>query len=462
MDCRSAFPPSKEVPCAFGLLGVLCCGQKGEQLKGEASRIDLKDLCPLVSCGCDHVNLYCKFPHCCGTDCNSECLGCASGCSNKCVNCQYCLFGCPLCKCVSTVGCMDNRCSVPCDDDVPCAIALCGVFCAGKKMEGNEAVPMLSAATEDSDGAPQVEQMARDVQQPEPPAVVPAKVMLITIALKGACLLSAILGLAAPLTSATGDDYSSYLYKKCEHGSCTSYGSTESYTTSYGGYSNCRQIYVGYNGYSYICTRTTPWPKHIKAALVFCCLALILSLAQAVLQAMLHFTKKPPNHKLLGYLSIPNAFFFLLSFALVTAETAKDMNYSGEGYAYRDHYGVKNVYHAGYAFLIIGFLASVAHIAACLHFAKQAAGTSEVEMQQVSRGPPKFDPMTGAPIIDDAATESEYKRGPPKFDPMTGAPIINDEVATGAQQVVRGAAKFDPTTGAPILDDVKIDVQQTL
>ena len=167
---------------------------------------------------------------------------------------------------------------------------------------------------------------------------------------------------------------------------------------------------------------------------------------------MLHFTKKPPNHKLLGYLSIPNAFFFFLSFVLVTAETAKDMDYSGK------KHGVKVIYDAGYSFLIIGFLASVAHIAACLHFAKQAAGNSEVEMQQVSRGPPKFDPMTGAPIINDAANESEYKRGPPKFDPMTGAPIIND-VTIGAQQVVRGAAKFDPMTGAPIIDDVKIDVQ---
>jgi hypothetical protein len=87
---------------------------------------------------------------------------------------------------------VDYRCSVPCDDDVPCAIALCGVFYAGKKIEGNEAVPMLSAATEDSDGAPQVEQMARDAQQPEPAAIDPAKVMLITIALKGACLLSTI------------------------------------------------------------------------------------------------------------------------------------------------------------------------------------------------------------------------------------------------------------------------------
>jgi hypothetical protein len=43
----------------------------------------------------------------------------------------------------------------------------------------------------DSSGAPQVEQMVRDAQQPEPPAIYPAKVMMITIALKGTCLLSA-------------------------------------------------------------------------------------------------------------------------------------------------------------------------------------------------------------------------------------------------------------------------------
>jgi hypothetical protein len=71
------------------------------------------------------------------------------------------------------------------------------------------------------------------------------------------------------------------------------------------------------------------------------CLALIISLAQTVL----HFTATPPNHALLGKLSIPNAFFFMVAFAIIASDTL------GQGASYG----------AGFAFMIIGWLASMGH-----------------------------------------------------------------------------------------------------
>ena len=96
-----------------------------------------------------------------------------------------------------------------------------------------------------------------------------------------------------------------------------------------------------------------PFTDKNKAALAFISLALVVSLAQTVL----HFTASPPNHSLLGNLSIPNALFFLLSFAIVASEDA-----TGGGIKYG----------AGFAFMIIGMLAAVAHFAV----SKKAAASS--------------------------------------------------------------------------------------
>jgi len=134
-----------------------------------------------------------------------------------------------------------------------------------------------------------------------------------TLALKATCLLSAVLGFAAPITSTTSGPFtvSSYLTKYCFNGACTNYGSDVA--------------------------------DKQKAAIAFCAIALIICFVQCVL----HFTAKPPNHALLGKLSLPAAFSFLISFSLIANQFA-------DSPAAPD-------YSAGFAFIIIGWLASMGH-----------------------------------------------------------------------------------------------------
>ena len=127
-----------------------------------------------------------------------------------------------------------------------------------------------------------------------------------TLALKVTCLLSAILGLATPILTNNGS--SSYLLKYCVNGKCVNYGDAG-----------------------------VPFTDKSKAALAMICLALVVSLAQTAL----HFTV---NHALLGKLSIPNAFFFMVAFTIVASEDANGASYG-----------------AGFAFMIIGWLASMGH-----------------------------------------------------------------------------------------------------
>ena len=138
-----------------------------------------------------------------------------------------------------------------------------------------------------------------------------------TLALKATCLLSAVLGFAAPITSTSVSfgsisfTSSSYLTKACVNGACTNYGGDA--------------------------------PDKQKAAIAFCAIALIICFVQCVL----HFTAKPPNHALLGKLSLPAAFSFLISFSLIANQFA-------DSPAAPD-------YSAGFAFIIIGWLASMGH-----------------------------------------------------------------------------------------------------
>jgi len=134
-----------------------------------------------------------------------------------------------------------------------------------------------------------------------------------TLALKATCLLSAVLALATPIL--TTGAFSSYLFKYCVNGTCVNYGDAG-----------------------------VPFTDKSKAALSMVCLALIVSLAQTVL----HFTATPPNHALLGKLSIPNAFFFMVAFAIIASEDATSATTS---------------YGAGFVFMIIGWLASMGHFA---------------------------------------------------------------------------------------------------
>ena len=106
------------------------------------------------------------------------------------------------------------------------------------------------------------------------------------LALKAMCLLSAILGLATPQTSEQG--ITTYLNKACDGSMCTTYGSD----------------FMG---------QQTPFPGNVKAALAFCCIALIL----AVAVAGLHFTGL--RQKADGLLVFPMALSFILSFSLFAA-----------------------------------------------------------------------------------------------------------------------------------------------
>ena len=133
-----------------------------------------------------------------------------------------------------------------------------------------------------------------------------------TLALKATCLLSAVLALATPIRTAGSASY--FLTKACGGGICFNFGSA-----------------------------LLPWTTKGQATLAMICLALIVSLAQTVL----HFTATPPNHALLGKLSIPNAFFFMVAFAIVASDDAP----AGVSYG------------AGFAFMIIGWLTSMGHFA---------------------------------------------------------------------------------------------------
>jgi hypothetical protein len=84
-------------------------------------------LCCPTSCCCSHCYVY--------TDCPA-CLGC-EGKSSIC-----CLLEKGSCKFISPTTCLKykyqmcccvHRAAVPCDKEVPCALALCGIVCFGKE-----------------------------------------------------------------------------------------------------------------------------------------------------------------------------------------------------------------------------------------------------------------------------------------------------------------------------------------
>jgi len=163
-DCRGAFPGDSEVPCALSLLGCRCCGSKGVLSPGAMNRVDPKDLCLTTACLCQHCSLYCKCPECIGFDCQSTNCCCHSGCSEKVVCCS-------ACKCISTTCGNDCRCAIPCDDDVPAACAICGLFLFGKRVRGTESVPMLAVLAPPQHGAATAAPVAMAMRRTAPPAI---------------------------------------------------------------------------------------------------------------------------------------------------------------------------------------------------------------------------------------------------------------------------------------------------
>jgi len=104
-----------------------------------AEGVDTKDLITCCAMCCISMNLYCKWPDCCG--CYSkgqmvclelESLACKVG-VNKgslCMCCKQefeCIVPTTCIKMTSQFFCLDQRCAFPCDDEVPCAVAFCGL-----------------------------------------------------------------------------------------------------------------------------------------------------------------------------------------------------------------------------------------------------------------------------------------------------------------------------------------------
>ena len=171
-----------------------------------------------------------------------------------------------------------------------------------------------------------------------------ARLPTLVLVLKGTCLFSAVFGLATPIITSDNGEVKSYLYKSCAGNTCYNFGA------------EIRDFEI-------------PFPDKLKAALAFTCLALVLSLVQT----LLHFSSGPLIQGLLTILSIPNAFFFMLAFVLVASETKLGGS----------NYGV------GFAFMIIGWLVSMAHFLMSRKESKKAGGSAPVQKLSVKVPPGK-------------------------------------------------------------------------
>eukprot|EP00468_Gymnochlora_sp_CCMP2014_P009701 CAMPEP_0167764300 /NCGR_PEP_ID=MMETSP0110_2-20121227/13946_1 /TAXON_ID=629695 /ORGANISM="Gymnochlora sp., Strain CCMP2014" /LENGTH=190 /DNA_ID=CAMNT_0007651669 /DNA_START=15 /DNA_END=587 /DNA_ORIENTATION=+ len=144
------------------------------EIKVEAELPDRKDLCMLCHCCCVQDSLYFDFPGCCGLVFTGACCCCTSTESCKCLQfeentrvflrstcqcircdltgenficcrdvgkgvCCCCLtyafsYSCDLAfltciKAATQVLCIDSRCALPCDEDVPMGIGCLSFYC---------------------------------------------------------------------------------------------------------------------------------------------------------------------------------------------------------------------------------------------------------------------------------------------------------------------------------------------
>ena len=108
-----------------------------------------KELLPCDALFCCIRSLYCAFPECIGCQGEHQCL-CIECSHQRCkpmvgqkiavisadatdddIICTCCASGCYLvrvttcCKRVEQVFCLEERCSIPCDDEFPCMLACC-------------------------------------------------------------------------------------------------------------------------------------------------------------------------------------------------------------------------------------------------------------------------------------------------------------------------------------------------
>ena len=89
---------------------------------GTGAIAPLGDLSFKTACCCEYCSFYLKYPECRGGATKGVCL-CVEGGSNfKCLYPQTCW------KVESTYCCIDVRAALPCDDDVPMAVGICGIM----------------------------------------------------------------------------------------------------------------------------------------------------------------------------------------------------------------------------------------------------------------------------------------------------------------------------------------------
>ncbi len=112
----------------------------------ERQKTDVADLRPCTACCCVISSLYCSFPDCVG--CSGEYMCCClsttfkickpSKSSSDCciINENNCLCIYPTTLCMGQSQCffVDSRCALPCNDEVPCVVAM---FCFTLCYRGN-------------------------------------------------------------------------------------------------------------------------------------------------------------------------------------------------------------------------------------------------------------------------------------------------------------------------------------
>ena len=167
------------------------------------------------ACCCSKTSIYHKVPDCCGFTVLSECLCCrdASKCNIQCDHLSICTsspecfccdfkkdmskdgcFACrsydicclcclsqtdnackiptTCCKSSSQCLCCDDRCALPCDDQVPFQIGCLGIYCVGKPAPKQNVVAVVNAPVQQPVMMMQqpVQQPVMVVQQPAPSA----------------------------------------------------------------------------------------------------------------------------------------------------------------------------------------------------------------------------------------------------------------------------------------------------
>ena len=97
----------------------------------------------VTACCCYHWALYFKWPNCCGGEQQCECICCETTCSVKCLD-----FSKRFYKLTGQCFCVDNRCAIPCDDEVPCLVSVFGLECYRHKKKNAAEAPVPAGSVE--------------------------------------------------------------------------------------------------------------------------------------------------------------------------------------------------------------------------------------------------------------------------------------------------------------------------